>query len=238
MDAWILAVVGDAGVGKTSVVDKLVNNCYVETYSYRLANVDEEARRQLVVDNKMCFVEILQYSLKPVPVHGVIERGHTPPHPAGRVDCVQKKLVEADAYILTYSITSRKSYSRVLDVHQDVLDQVAASADENSKKPFPRVLMLVGNKCDRGYGYEREVSKGEGGTLARKLNCAFYETSGTTAKNVEKMFMDVIRELRKSKLAAERISPVKEARSTDKRSTGKIQRKIKETMQKSECIVM
>ncbi len=59
------------------------------------------------------------------------------------------------------------------------------------------VFMLVGNKCDKQY--EREVSRDEGAALARSFGCDFLETSAKTAHNVERLFMNLVRELRNTK---------------------------------------
>lgn len=56
------------------------------------------------------------------------------------------------------------------------------------------IFMLVGNKADKGY--EREVSKEEGASLARSFGCDFLETSAKTAQNVDKLFTDLVRLLR------------------------------------------
>ena len=54
--------------------------------------------------------------------------------------------------------------------------------------------MLVGNQCDKTQ--DREVTKEEGGALAKSYGCPFFETSAKTTQNVDQMFMDVVRALR------------------------------------------
>jgi len=61
------------------------------------------------------------------------------------------------------------------------------------------IFMLVGNKCDKTY--EREVSKEEGAALARQFGCPFFETSAKTATNVNELFLDLVRSLRKTRSA-------------------------------------
>ncbi|KAF7982086.1 hypothetical protein HWV62_30399 [Athelia sp. TMB] len=48
MDSWRVAVLGDGGVGKTALA--------VQTYD---PTIEDAYRKQLVVDNKMCFVEVI-----------------------------------------------------------------------------------------------------------------------------------------------------------------------------------
>ncbi|OJA18802.1 hypothetical protein AZE42_00849 [Rhizopogon vesiculosus] len=49
MDSWRVAVLGDGGVGKTALAVQFTLNCFVE----------DAYRKQLIVDNKMCFVEVI-----------------------------------------------------------------------------------------------------------------------------------------------------------------------------------
>ncbi|KAG5222630.1 ras protein [Salix suchowensis] len=99
MDNWRVAVLGDGGVGKTALA--------VQTYD---PTIEDAYRKQLVVDNRMCFVEVIDTA---------------------------------------------------------------------------------------GQGYEREVSKEEGAALARQFGCEFIEASAKTAENVEHLFMNLVRALRK-----------------------------------------
>ena len=45
-------------------------------------------------------------------------------------------------------------------------------------------MVIAGNKCD--LNDQREIDTNVGESLARKLNCPFYETSAKTRHNVEK----------------------------------------------------
>ncbi|KAF4613747.1 hypothetical protein D9613_008025 [Agrocybe pediades] len=222
MDTWKVALVGDVGVGKTSMVEQFVNNVWVDSNCINYnGDVYDEARRQLVVDNQTCLVEVLQEDKT---ANGVLSHVIL--------------TILPNAYILIYSITSRTSYNHIPALHECILEQVPTFADENTgrKKPHPGVIMLAGNKCDRVL--EREVSKEEGETLARQLSCAFYETSGKTAQNMDRMFTDIIRELRKRNSAAQRIPAAEESHPTDRRSRiGNINRGIRETTQKLKSIV-
>lgn len=59
--------------------------------------------------------------------------------------------------------------------------------------------MLVGNKADKQL--EREVTREEGMQLAKEFGCEFLETSAKTALNVERLFTNLVRNLRTTKLA-------------------------------------
>ncbi|KAJ7635579.1 ras protein [Mycena polygramma] len=162
MDQWTVAVLGDGGVGKTAFAVQFTLNCF--TYD---PTIEDAYRKQFVVDNRMCFVEIIDT--------------------AGQEEYATLRDQEGQGFILVYSITSRSTFDRLEIFRQSV--QRAKRAD--------RVLMLVGNKCDKVH--EREVAKEEGEVLARQMGCEFIETSAKTAQNVEHVFMSLVRALRQKK---------------------------------------
>jgi GTPase KRas protein len=175
MDSWRVAVLGDGGVGKTALAVQFTLNCFVETYD---PTIEDAYRKQLVVDNKMCFVE-------------VIDTAGQEEYATLRDQWVR----EGQGFILVYSIASRATFER-LEVFRQAMLKV--------KRQRP-VFMLVGNKCDKQY--EREVSREEGAALARDFGCRFLETSAKTAQNVEKLFTDLVRMLRSSKENVDRVVP-------------------------------
>ena len=104
---------------------------------------------------------------------------------------------EGQGFILVYSVASRSTFDR-LEVFRQSMRRV--------KRGEP-VFMLVGNKCDKTY--EREVSEEEGAAMARNFGCNFIETSAKTAQNVERLFMDLVRALRQTRLEAGGSVPTK-----------------------------
>ena len=56
-------------------------------------------------------------------------------------------------------------------------------------------MILVGNKCD--LEEERDVTTSEGKELAKLFNCPFFETSAKARINVEEVFYESVREIRK-----------------------------------------
>ncbi|ETW87526.1 hypothetical protein HETIRDRAFT_413838 [Heterobasidion irregulare TC 32-1] len=165
MDSWRVAVLGDGGVGKTALAVQFTLNCF--TYD---PTIEDAYRKQLVVDNRMCFVE-------------VIDTAGQEEYATLRDQWVR----EGQGFILVYSIASRATFDR-LDVFRQSMMRV------KRQKP---IFMLVGNKCDKGY--EREVSREEGQALARQFGCDFLETSAKTAQNVERLFTSLVRMLRNTK---------------------------------------
>ncbi len=89
-------------------------------------------------------------------------------------------------FILTYAITSRQSYDE-MNVFRDQIHRVK-DADH-----VP--IVLAGNKCD--LEDERQVTKQEAGDLAKQWAVPMYETSALARINVEEVFFDLVREIRK-----------------------------------------
>ncbi|KAI0307559.1 ras protein [Multifurca ochricompacta] len=169
MDSWRVAVLGDGGVGKTALAVQFTLNCFVETYD---PTIEDAYRKQLVVDNRMCFVE-------------VIDTAGQEEYATLRDQWVR----EGQGFILVYSIASRATFER-LDVFRQSMLRV------KRQKP---IFMLVGNKADKQL--EREVTREEGVQLAKEFGCEFLETSAKTAQNVERLFTSLVRNLRSTKLA-------------------------------------
>jgi len=167
MDNWRVAVLGDGGVGKTALAVQFTLNCFVETYD---PTIEDAYRKQLVVDNRMCFVE-------------VIDTAGQEEYATLRDQWVR----EGQGFILVYSIASRSTFDRLEVFRQSML---------RVKRQTP-IFMLVGNKGDKTY--EREVSKDEGVALARSFGCSFMETSAKTAHNVELLFTNLVRALRNTR---------------------------------------
>jgi len=167
MDNWRIAVLGDGGVGKTALAVQFTLNCFVETYD---PTIEDAYRKQLVVDNRMCFVE-------------VIDTAGQEEYATLRDQWVR----EGQAFVLTYSVASRATFDRLEVFRQSML----------RVKRYKPIFILVVNKCDKTY--EREVSKEEGLALARSFRCEFMETSAKTAQNVERLFTSLIRALRNTR---------------------------------------
>ncbi|XP_006454771.1 ras protein [Agaricus bisporus var. bisporus H97] len=173
MDRWRVAVLGDGGVGKTALAVQFTLNCFVETYD---PTIEDAYRKQLVVDNRMCFVE-------------VIDTAGQEEYATLRNQWVR----EGQAFILVYSIASRVTFERLENFRQSM----------RRVKRGDTIFMLVGNKCDKSY--EREVSKEEGAALARKYGCEFLETSAKTAQNVERLFTNLVRALRDASVTKDEV---------------------------------
>ncbi|KAF9258792.1 ras protein [Marasmius fiardii PR-910] len=173
MDICKLAVLGGHGVGKTTLTVQFIANCFVETEGYGPI-FEETHRKQLVVDDQMCLVEVIDT------VTNISQEEYTTLR-------YQWWVSECQGFVLVYSVTSRSTFDQLEVFHQSL---------QREKGGNP-IFMLVGNKCDRTA--EREVSKEEGAALAQQFGCEFFEISAKTAENVEQSFTNLIRVLRQTK---------------------------------------
>jgi len=168
-----LCVLGDGGVGKTALTIQWVHNHFVESYD---PTIEDSYRKQIRIDDEACMLEILDT--------------------AGQEDFTALRdqwIRDCDGYVLVYDITNHSSFDQARIFKQQisrVKDSETASTN----------IMLVGNKCD--LVEKREVPTEEGQELAKTFGCQFAEASAKTRENIDNIFVEVIREVRRlNKLA-------------------------------------
>lgn len=116
-----------------------------------------------------------------------------------------QEIEDGEGFILVYSITDRGSFERI----QSLYDQIIREKEWNGRwsekyglasvnKPHPSLpITLIANKSDEVT--LREVSTQEGQSLARKLNCRFFETSAKYYTNVGQAFNHTMLDLQAEK---------------------------------------
>jgi len=97
-----------------------------------------------------------------------------------------------EGYILVYSVTSRVTFNEVVTFAAQI-----RRVKDREKVP----IVLCGNKSD--LEVERQVMENEGRKLARVWGCPFYETSAAIPRNVDEIFMDCARQIRKDRYMAQ-----------------------------------
>ncbi|KAK5847451.1 hypothetical protein PBY51_016575 [Eleginops maclovinus] len=95
-----------------------------------------------------------------------------------------------EGFLLLFSITEHESFSATADFREQIL-----RVKEEDSIP----LLLVGNKSD--LEERRGVSADEATNRAAEWGVQYVETSAKTRANVDKVFFDLMREVRKKKLA-------------------------------------
>ena len=91
-------------------------------------------------------------------------------------------------FLLVYSIINQQSFIDIKPLRDQIL---RVKGVQNVP------MLLVGNKCD--LESERAVTPMDGTSLASSWGCPFFETSAKTKKNVEAIFVEVVREVIKTK---------------------------------------
>jgi len=97
-----------------------------------------------------------------------------------------------EGFLCVFSITEQESFQATADFREQIL---RVKDDENI--PF----LLVGNKCD--LEGNRKVSQEEANAKAAEWNVPYVETSAKTNVNVDKVFFDLMREIKRRKVESE-----------------------------------
>ncbi|KAM9820682.1 ras-related protein ralB-A-like [Neosynchiropus ocellatus] len=94
-----------------------------------------------------------------------------------------------EGFLLVFSITEHESFSATAEFREQIL-----RVKEEDNIP----LLLVGNKSD--LEERRKVSGDEAAARAGEWGVQYVETSAKTRANVDKVFFDLMREVRKKKM--------------------------------------
>ena len=167
-----IAVLGGAGVGKTSLIQQFVCNQYTDEY------IATEKRQcyypSIIINDHMYEVKIVDCPVIPYfPVNSLYEwtdfRGYG--------------LRNATAYILVYDITSEESFQYI----RTIREQIVESRDMHDVPVF-----VVGNKHDlseeRGLP-RREVSN----TVKKQWKCGYIECSAKYNWHVVLLFKELMK---------------------------------------------
>ncbi|KAJ0062601.1 hypothetical protein NL108_018377 [Boleophthalmus pectinirostris] len=95
-----------------------------------------------------------------------------------------------EGFLLVFSITEHESFTATAEFREQIL-----RVKEEEGVP----LLVVGNKCD--LEDRRQVSLEEATTRAQDWGVPYVETSAKTRANVDKVFFDLMREVRKKKMS-------------------------------------
>jgi len=90
--------------------------------------------------------------------------------------------------LVVYSMISKPSFGEARTLQEQI-----RRAKDSDHVP----TILVANKSD--LEDQRQVSVETGQELARKYNSPYYETSAKTGENVETVFLELVREVRRMK---------------------------------------
>ena len=135
--------------------------------------IEDSYRKQVSIDDEVCLLDILDTA-------GQEE------YSAMRDQYMQG----GEGFIVVYAINSRDSFDEVTTFRDQIL----------RVKDADRVPMVIcGNKCD--LEDDRQVTKNEGEDLAKSFGVPFFETSALSRINVDESFFELVREIRKARVA-------------------------------------
>ena len=131
--------------------------------------IEDSYRKQVCIDGETCLLDILDTA-------GQDE------YSAMR----DQYMRTGQGFILIYAITSRGSFDETKTFYEQIL-----RVKDSNYVP----LVLCGNKCD--LSDERQVPLIEGEDLARSFQAPFFETSAKLRLNVDDIFFNIVREIKK-----------------------------------------
>ena len=168
MTEYKIVILGGGGVGKSALTIYFINNHFVDEYD---PTIEDSYRKQCVIDKKTCLLDILDT--------------------AGQEEYSAMRdqyMKIGEGFLMIYSITSRSSFINELNGLRSQILRVK----ETDSVP----MVLVGNKCD--LDEERQVETMEGKNLAKEWNCTFFESSARHIININEMFFDLVRQIRRT----------------------------------------
>ncbi|KAI6240060.1 Ras-related protein Ral-a [Aphelenchoides fujianensis] len=162
-------MVGSGGVGKSALTLQFMYDEFVEEYEPTKA---DSYRKRVVLDGEDCSVDILDT--------------------AGQEDysAIRDNYYRSgEGFICVFSITDGGSFEATYEFREQILRV------KNSDTSLP--FILVGNKSD--LDAERAVSRAQAQQLADSWGVPYVETSAKTRTNVDSVFYDLMRDIKRRK---------------------------------------
>ena len=166
-----LIMIGESGVGKTSLIRRYTNNIFnsthLETIGIEFYNREERINDQIIQ------IKIWDTAGQEI-FHSLTKNFYR----------------KADGIIIVYDITNRESFEKVQDWIKSVYD--------NSDTYKEIQMILVGNKID--LEENREVSKEEGIKLGKYFEIDFFEASAKNEEGVRDFMIKIIGDILSNKV--------------------------------------
>lgn len=178
-----IIMVGSGGVGKSALTLAFMYDEFVEDYEPTKA---DSYRKKLVLDGEECQIDILDT--------------------AGQEDYTAIRdnyYRSGEGFMCVFSITDSESFVAANEFREQILRVKGSDAN------LP--ILLVGNKSD--LSADREVTEDEASRRAAEWRSGYVETSAKLKENVDKVFYDLMREIRQRKQAVSGVAagPSKES---------------------------
>ncbi|MHA1344189.1 MAG: GTP-binding protein [Promethearchaeota archaeon] len=154
-----LSLIGDGGVGKTSMVQRYVNGFFSENYKATIGTF---------ITKKECYFEEINARVRLM----IWDLAGQPQFKRIWPDY----LTDSNAGIIVFDITNRKSFENVKKWYNEIIKVASPGL----------ILVLAGNKID--LNENRVISKEEGEELAEQLGIPYIETSAKTNEKISDIF--------------------------------------------------
>ena len=157
-------ILGESSVGKTSIIEKYVNNTFNENY---LVTIGMDIRYKRIEINN-CDINIVINDT------------------AGqeRFRSMTKMVYKgADGILLGFDLTNKETFNKV--------NYWIGQIEDNKNKDYPISLVLFGNKCDKKE--QIVVNDDDIESLKRQYNLEFFATSAKDGTNVQEAFEYLIK---------------------------------------------
>ncbi|KAG4078076.1 hypothetical protein HA402_002127 [Bradysia odoriphaga] len=163
----IVAMLGDTGVGKTTLTHQFTTSDYICAYDLSLDDDYGQKTVSVLLDGKETDLEIVD-------------------HPACEMSTEAFcSTYNIDIFVVVYSVVDRKSFKTAEKVLHYLRD---------SEMLFTRGAILVGNKTD--LERQRQVPRQAGRRLAKEIACKFIETSSGLDHNVNELLVGIVAQVK------------------------------------------
>ena len=203
-----ILIIGNSGVGKTSLMNRFCNNAFMQTYIDTIG-VDfktkiiklipdfvTDCRRKTLKRSSSAFIQ-KQQSFDNEALRVKLQIWDTTG--AQRFQSIALNYYRgANGILLVYDVNDRKSFECVKKWMKAVSDYCTEKVE----------VCLVANKCDAiGHANsQRKVTQLEGETLASMYGLRYIETSAKSNINIEKAFVDLTKNIKKKLEIASQVS--------------------------------
>ena len=166
-----LIMVGESGVGKTSLIRRYTNNIFntnhLETIGIEFFNKEERINDQIIQ------IKLWDTAGQEI-FHSLTKNFYR----------------KADGIIIVYDITNKDSFEKIQDWVKSVYDNTDTYKEIQ--------MIIVGNKID--LEERREVSKEEGLKIGKYFEIDFFEASAKNAEGVRNFMIKIIEDILNNKV--------------------------------------
>ena len=166
-----LIMVGESGVGKTSLIRRYTNNIFntnhLETIGIEFFNKEERINDQIIQ------IKLWDTAGQEI-FHSLTKNFYR----------------KADGIIIVYDITNKESFERIQDWVKSVYDNTDTYKEIQ--------MIIVGNKID--LEERREVSKEEGLKIGKYFEIDFFEASAKNSEGVRNFMVKIIKDILNNKV--------------------------------------